>query len=163
VQSGRPTRQRGVRAMQCSRPQRDGCTLLTCERSAFHRVIRKVVTTGSVMTPTRAAGVVPGTWAAAIVAPLARTMPVIPIVGFAVEVEVVVATAPVEVVTPARVPPLSRTPVIVRHRSHRLGFCDARRAHASKSKTGGDGSRSCDSFDVFHPFLVPPGAVQLNP
>jgi hypothetical protein len=137
--------------------------LLTCERSAFHRVIRKVVTTGSVVTPTRAAGSIVPTRAAAIVAPLARTVPVIPIVGFAVVVEVVVATAPVEVVTPARVPPLSRTPVVVRHRSHRLGLGDARRTHANKSKTGGDGSRSCDSFDVYHPFLVPPGALQLNP
>ncbi|MDT7762667.1 MAG: hypothetical protein QOC63_2087, partial [Mycobacterium sp.] len=63
---------------------------------------------------------------------------------------------------PARVPELPRTPVVVGERGHRLGLSDARRAHAGKSKTRDDGSRDCDSFDVYHSFLVPPGAVQLN-
>jgi hypothetical protein len=120
-----------------------------------------VPTRAAVVVPTGATVVVPA--AVVVVVPIALTVPVIPVVRFAVEVEVIVATAPVEVVTPARVPELPGTPVVVRKRGHRLGLSDARRANAGKSKTRDDGSRSCDLFDVYHSFLVPLGAVQPNP
>jgi hypothetical protein len=122
-----------------------------------------VVTTGSPAAvfipsgPTRAA-VIPA-WAAL---PGALTVPVAAVTRFTVEETVIVAAAPVPVAAPARVPELPRTPVVVGKRGHRLGLSDARRANAGKSKTRDDGSRSCDSFDVYHTFFVPPGAVQLN-
>ena len=94
--------------------------------------------------------------------PRAHTVPVSAVMRFAVEVVVVVAAAPVPVVAPRWVEPLSGTPVVIGQRGHRLGLSDARRANAGKSKTRDDGSRSCDSFDVYHLFFVPPGAVQLN-
>ena len=81
-------------------------------------------------------------------------MPVTRVVGLAVVIPVVVATAPVPVVTPARVPELARAPVIVRHRPGK-GLGDARRAQTSKSQTCGEGSRGCNSFDVVHSFFVP--------
>lgn len=90
-----------------------------------------VIPTRTVVIPTLVTVVIPTT--VVVAAPIALTVPVIPVVGFAVEVGVVVATSPVEVVTPTRVPELSWAPVVVRERGHRLGFGDARRANAGKS------------------------------
>ena len=116
-----------------------------------------VIPAWAVVVPTRAAVIPTGT-----ALPGALTMPVALVAGFTVEVAVIVAAAPVPVASPARVPELSRTPVIVRERGHRLGLSDARRANAGKSKTRDDGSRSCDSFDVYHSLFVPPETMQLN-
>jgi len=38
------------------------------------------------------------------------------VVGFAIEIEVVVAAAPIPVATPTRVPEIAGTPVVVRER-----------------------------------------------
>jgi hypothetical protein len=121
-----------------------------------------VVTTGSpaaVFIPTGPA------WAAvarAAALPGAVAVPVAAVTRFTVEEAVIVAAAPFPVVAPARVPELPRTPVVIGQRGHRLGLSDARRANAGKSKTRDDGSRSCDSFDVYHSFFVPPAGAQLN-
>jgi hypothetical protein len=101
---------------------------------------------------TRATVIPAGATRAAVLAPIAGTVPVIPVVRVAVTIEIVVAAAPVPVVTPARVPELTRAPVVIRHRSgrpgKRLGY--ARRAQTGKSKSCSEGRRGCNSFDVFH-------------
>jgi hypothetical protein len=100
--------------------------------------------------------------ARAVPVPGALSVPVAAVAGLTVEEAVVVAAVPTPVEAPCRVPPLPGTPVVVRHGCHRHGLDDARRAHAGKSKTRGNGGRSCDSFDVYHVSLVPPGAIQPN-
>lgn len=106
--------------------------------------------TGTIVVPTRATTVAPA--GAAVRVPIAGSVPVIPVVRVAVTIEIVVAAAPVPVVTPARVPELTRAPVVIGHRSGRpgksLGY--ARRAQTGKSKTCGEGRRGCNSFGVFH-------------
>ena len=86
--------------------------------------------------------------------PRAIAVPVALVVRFTVEVEVVVAAAPVPVVTPARVPELPRTPVVIGQRGARLGFGQARGADTGKTQARGDGGGSCDSFHL-HGTVVP--------
>jgi hypothetical protein len=104
--------------------------------------------------PTTRVVPVPARTTPAVWVPFALAVPVVPVMWLAVEVEIVVAATPIEVVTPARVPELARAPVIVGERPG-IGLSDARRAQTSKSQTCGEGSRGCDSFDVFHLVLVP--------
>ena len=95
--------------------------------------------------------------------PLALAVPVVPVTWLAVIVEIVVAATPIVVVTPARVPELAGAPVIVGHRPG-ISLSNARRTQTSKSQTCGEGSRGCDSFDVFHFVLVPrkPGRPNIS-
>src|SRR6185312_452043 len=66
------------------------------------------------------------------------------------------AVVPVPVITPARVPELSRTPVTgIGSDRARKGFSYARRSQTSKSKTCGTCSSGCNSFDVSHSHGVP--------
>jgi hypothetical protein len=82
-------------------------------------------------------------------------VPVPLVVRLTVEEAVVVAAALVPVVTPARVEELAGTPVIVGQRSARLSLDDACCADAGKTKSRGDSSRGCDSFQC-HASVVPP-------
>ena len=120
-----------------------------------------VMPTRTAGSPARAAGS-----PTVVGVPVAVAVPVIVVTGLAVVVAVVVAATPVPVVTPTRVPPLARAPVVVGHRPGGAGERpgNARRAQTSKSKTRGEGSRGCDSFDVFHTFLVPrkPGRPNIS-
>jgi hypothetical protein len=118
--------------------------------------------TAVVVVPARTAGT--ARTPAVVRVPVAVAEPVVLVAGLAVLVAVVVAAAPVPDVAPAGVPELARAPVVVGHRPGRPGEClsDARHAHTSKSKTRGDGSRGCNSFDVFHLVSVPRKPDRLN-
>src|ERR1700684_2545601 len=86
--------------------------------------------------------------------PPAHTAPVWAVMRFAVEVVVVVTAAPVPVVAPCWVEPLSGTPVVIGQRGGRLGFGQARRADTGKTQARGDGCSGCDSFHI-HGHVVP--------
>jgi hypothetical protein len=112
-------------------------------------------TTRTARTPTRTTR--------AIWVPFTLAVPVVPVTCLAVIVEIVVAAVPVPVVAPARVIELAGAPVIIGHRPG-IGLSDARRAQTSKSQTCSEGSRGCNSFDVFHRALVPrkPGRPNIS-
>src|ERR1700734_2298455 len=86
--------------------------------------------------------------------PRAHSVPVSAVMRLAVEVVVVVTAAPVPVVAPRRVEPLSGTPVVIGQRGGRLGFGQARRADTGKTQARGDGGSGCDSFHI-HGTVVP--------
>jgi hypothetical protein len=72
---------------------------------------------------------------------VARATPVRLVVRITVAVEIVVATAPVPVVTPAGIPPLTGAPVISRRRSDGLCLGDCRRPQTGESQTAGQYER----------------------
>jgi hypothetical protein len=117
-----------------------------------------VIPAGATVIPAGATVIPAG---AAVRMPAAGAVPVAPVVRLAVEVVVVMAAVSTPVGAPARVPELAGAPVIVGHRPG-IGLGDARRAQTSKSQTCGEGSRGCDSFDVFHRVLVPRKAGRPN-
>src|SRR5579875_3679538 len=98
-----------------------------------------------VISPARIPGlagtpVVGGTVAGLPSAGPARAMPVVGVVRVAVVVVVVVAAIPVPVISPARIPGLAGTPVVVgQRRWSRMG--DARRTETRERETG----RHCKS------------------
>jgi len=104
-----------------------------------------------VAVPTRAA--VP-TWVVAVpvgsAAPITAVVPAIP-----VAVEVVVAQAAIPVGTPARVPPLARAPVVIRHG---CGLCLSDRGTPAAQAEGSRTSENRCSYtrNSFHDAAVYP-------
>ena len=99
------------------------------------------VRSGSVSIARSAAPVALVTIAALPVILVAGATPVSLVAWIAAAPEVVVATAPIPVATPARIPKLARAPVINRRRSGGLGLGDLSRPQTREPQTGGQYER----------------------
>ena len=136
-------------ATQCSRPDRDGCTVLDLQEVDYLLTgLPVVIPTGAtwatrVVPRARATRRAPAgstrraparaTRATRATRPAAVAVPVVLVARLAVVVAVIVATVPVPVVAPAGIVELPRTPVVIRQGGERLRLSNARRAHTGKA------------------------------